>query len=235
MKKKIAAWAERYEAFSLRERALAMVVVIVLMFMLWDTMLMSPEELRQKRIVAEMQTMNQQTEVLNVQIREMSAALRGGEAQHITARVSELRSLLVGLEQRQKELTVQFIQPAQMAKVLRDMLSNENGLLLTQLTSLGAQPLFPPTEDEEKNDAASAQNAKVKSVARSHRPEVFKHGMRIVFEGDYFKTLAYLRALEAMPWSLYWDNVEYQVIGYPKARVAITVHTLSLHEGWIGV
>jgi len=233
MKQKIAALAERYEAFSLRERALAMLVVIVLMFMLWDAMLMSPEGLRQKKIVAEMQTMNQQTEALNVQIREMSAALRGGEAQHIAARVRELRSLLAGLEEQQKELTVQFIQPTQMAKVLRDMLSAENGLLLTELKSLGAKPLFPPSEDEDA--VANAQDVNVKKVARTHRPEVFKHGMRIVFEGDYFKTLAYLRALEAMPWRLYWDNVEYQVIGYPKARVAITVHTLSLHEGWIGV
>lgn len=112
-----------------------------------------------------------------------------------------------------------------MAGVLRDMLSAEKGLVLTKLESLGAQPLFPRDEDEE--------NAKTKK--RTQQPEIFKHGVRIVFEGDYFKTLAYLRALEAMPWRLYWDNVEYFVTDYPKARVAITVHTLSLHEGWIGV
>jgi MSHA biogenesis protein MshJ len=241
MKQRIAAWAERYEAFSLRERALVMLAVIVLMFMLWDAMLMSPEELRQKQVVAKMQSMNQQTEALNMQIREMSAALRGGEAQHIEARVSELQSLLKGLEQQQKDLTVQFIQPVQMAGVLREMLSAENGLVLTQLTSLGAQPLFPRTDDDEENiQAASQKNQNLQkqndiNTSASHRPEVYKHGMRIVFEGDYFKTLSYLRALEAMPWRLYWDNVEYHVTDYPKARVAITVHTLSLQEGWIGV
>lgn len=223
MKQKITAWAERYEAFSLRERALVMLAVIVLMSMFWDAMLMSPEEIRQKQVVAKMQSMNQQTEALNLQIQEMSAALRGGEVQHIKARVNELHSLLKGLEQQQKDLTVQFIQPVQMARVLREMLSAENGLVLTELSSLGAQPLFPPAENDEKNPHVA------------HQPEVYKHGMRIVFEGDYFKTLSYLRALEAMPWRLYWDNVEYHVTDYPRARVAITVHTLSLHEGWIGV
>ena len=238
MKQRIAAWAERYEAFSLRERALVMVAIIVLMFMLWDAMLMSPEGLRQKQIVEKMQTMNQQTEALNSQIQEMSAALRGGEAEHIQARIAELRGLLASLTQQQKELTVEFIQPVQMAKVLRDMLASESGLVLTKLESLGAQPLFPPSEGEKKDKEKSGAVALDPSVEKSnlsHRPEIYKHGMRIVFEGDFFKTLRYLQALEAMPWRLYWDNVEYQVIGYPKARVAITVHTLSLHEDWIGV
>lgn len=231
MKKQISAWAERYEAFSLRERALVMAAIIVLMFMLWDAMMLSPEELQQMQIVAKMESLNQQTDALNLQIQEMSAVLRGGEAEHINARVGELSSLLAGLEQKQKDLTVEFIQPVQMAGVLRDMLSAENGLVLTKLESLGAQPLFP----REEEDQDGAGKSSVKKEVRSHQSEIFKHGMRIVFEGDYFKTLAYLRALEAMPWRLYWDNVEYQVIDYPKARVAITVHTLSLHEGWIGV
>lgn len=229
MKDRITAWGERFEAFSLRERGLIAAAIVVVMFMLWDALVLSPEGVRQKKIVAEMHSINQQTETLSNQIREMSAALKGGEAEHVKARVAELHTLLASLEQQQKDLTVQFIQPAQMANVLRDMLHAESGLVLTRLESLGAQPLFPPEEknkEEEKN--------KVKSQ-RLHQPEIFKHSLRIVFEGDYFKTLHYLRSLEAMPWRLYWDNVEYQVTKYPKASVAITVHTLSLHEGWIGV
>jgi len=100
--------------------------------------------------------------------------------------------------------------------------------VLTKLESLGAEPLFPVEENEDKTENEKNQK-------RTQRPEIYKHGMRIVFEGDYFKTLKYLQALETMPWRLYWDNVEYHVTEYPKASVAITVHTLSLDEGWIGV
>ncbi len=223
MKDRINAWAERFEAFSLRERAMMSLAVIALMFMLWDASLMSPEEVKQKQIVAKMHDTNQQSEMLNLQIREMSAALEGGQARHINSRVTELRKLLAELKQKQKELTVEFIQPAQMAGVLRDMLAADSDLVLTRLESLGAEPLFPPSENE------------AGEVEGLHQPGIFKHGMRIVFEGDYFSTLKYLQALEAMPWRLYWDNVEYHVLEYPRARVAITVHTLSLHEGWIGV
>jgi MSHA biogenesis protein MshJ len=216
-------WGERFEAFSLRERALISIAMVVVMFLLWDALLMSQEGLRQKQMVAEMHSINEKVAAVNGQIRDMTAALRGGEAQQVTARVQEIRTLLASLEQQQADLTVEFIRPSQMAGVLRDMLKAENGLVLTKLESLGASPLFPPSKDAAEKET------------RSEHPGIFKHGMRIEFEGDYFKTLHYLKSLEAMPWRLYWDNVEYQVLDYPRARIAITVHTLSLDEGWIGV
>jgi len=215
-------WAERFEAFSLRERMLVSGAVVVVMFLVWDTMVMSPEAMRQKRIVSEMHGINQQMEQVAVQIQALTAKLRGAEAQHLIARTKEIQALLSNLKQQEQNLTVEFIRPQQMAGVLRDMLGAESGLVLTKLESLGAAPLFPPPETEAGDKAPAKGN-------------IYKHGMRVVFEGDYFKTLAYLRALEALPWRLYWDNVEYQVLEYPKARIAITVHTLSLDEGWIGV
>jgi len=227
MKNRFAAWGERFEAFSLRERSLIATGIIVVVFLLWDILLLSSQEIQQKDIVAEMHHINEQTEAVAKKIAEMSAALRGNQAKHINARISELQTLLEKLRQQQKDLTIEFIQPVQMAGVLRDLLHAESGLVLTSLESLGVQPLFPTEE--------STKTKNERSGPRTHQPEIYKHGLRIVFEGDYLKTLSYLHALEAMPWNLYWDNVEYKVTDYPKASVAITVHTLSLHEGWIGV
>lgn len=227
MKERITAWAERFEAFSLRERSLIALGIIVTAFLLWDSLVLTPQEAKQKQIVAEMHDINQQTDLLNNQIKQMTAALQGGEAEHINARTREVNALLSKLKQQQKDLTVEFIRPAQMAGVLRDLLHAESGLVLIRLESLGVEPLFP-VDEKDKTDNE-------KRSKRLHESEIYKHGLRIVFEGDYFKTLNYLRALEGMPWRLYWDNVEYQVTKYPKATVEITVHTLSLHEGWIGV
>lgn len=227
MKNRFAAWGENFEAFSLRERGLVAAGIVVVMFLFWETLLLSPQEIQQKNIVGEMYSINQQIETIAEKSKAMSATLEGSKVKHINARVSELHMLLEKLKQQQKDLTIEFIQPVQMAGVLRDMLHAENGLVLTRLESLGVQPLFPV---EESNKTENEKNS-----SRIHQPEIYKHGLRIVFEGDYFKTLSYLHALEAMPWSLYWDNVEYKVTEYPKASVAITIHTLSLHEGWIGV
>lgn len=226
--KQIEKWAERFEAFSLRERMLISGAVVVVMFMAWDTMVMGAEEMRQRHVVSEMHSINQQMEQVAVQIQALTAKLRGTETQHLMTRIGEIRALLSNLKQQEQDLTVEFIRPQQMAGVLRDMLGAENGLVLTKLESLGAAPLFPPPEEEGK--ASPVDEGK-----KAPKAGIYKHGMRVVFEGDYFKTLVYLQALEAMPWRLYWDNVEYQVLEYPRARVAITVHTLSLDERWIGV
>jgi MSHA biogenesis protein MshJ len=52
---------------------------------------------------------------------------------------------------------------------------------------------------------------------------------------DYLSTLRYLEAVEQLPWRLFWEGLEYEVLEYPEARIVLTVRTLSLREGWIGV
>ena len=41
--------------------------------------------------------------------------------------------------------------------------------------------------------------------------------------------------LEALPWHLFWDRLEYRVIEHPRARVGIEVYTLSTREGSLRV
>lgn len=224
MKDRIDQWQERFEAFSLRERGLISAAIVVVMFMLWDTMVLTPQEVKQKNVVSQMYSLNEKMEAISKEVESMTDKLRSGEGQRVRARTEEIRNLLAGLERKQQDLTVEFIRPAQMAKVLEDMLSNESSLKLTRLESLGAEPLFPPPELKEGEKAP-----------RVKQPNIFKHGMRVVFEGNFNSTVSYLKALESMPWRFYWDNVEYQVLEYPRAQVVITIHTLSLDEGWIGV
>jgi len=145
MKNRFTVWGERFEAFSLRERSLIATGIIVVMFLFWDTLLLSPQEIQQKKIVVEMYNTNQQTEAVAEKIKEMSAALRGSQVTHINARANELQTLLGRLKQQQKNLTIEFIQPVQMAGVLRDMLYAESGLVLTSLESLGVQPSYTAT------------------------------------------------------------------------------------------
>ncbi|NOX43994.1 MAG: hypothetical protein GXP19_09720 [Gammaproteobacteria bacterium] len=223
MKDRISQWEERYEAFSLRERGLIFAAVVVLMSLAWDAMVLSPQEVKQKNIVSEMLSVNQQLEGISTQVNVITKKLRGGETQRVQMRIDELQGLLSDLKHKQQRLAIEFIQPEQMATVLRDMLSNETKLTLIRLESLGVEPLFPSQE------ISPSENTQEK------RPNIYKHGMRVELEGDFNSTLNYLQALESMPWRFYWDNVEYQVLDYPVARVVITVHTLSLDEGWIGV
>ena len=66
-------------------------------------------------------------------------------------------------------------------------------------------------------------------------PRLYRHTLRIEFEGDYLATLRYLQAIEGLSRRLFWVGFEFEVRRYPKARVVLTVETLSLQKGWIGV
>ncbi len=220
MKARLQALAERFEALSLRERGLVALAVLALLYLLWDGLLMSPEYQRQKQLVGEMHALNQQMASVEAELQSLTTTLQADAAAPQRRQMESLRQSLARLAERQQALTVAFIQPQQMAGVLRDVLATDKGLRLLALESLGASPLFPPPKD---------------AAPEAAPPAIYRHGMRITFEGDYFASLRYLQALEAMPWRFYWEGLDYQVEDYPKARVSVTIHTLSLKEEWIGV
>ena len=62
----------------------------------------------------------------------------------------------------------------------------------------------------------------------------YRHGLEIEVEGSFAACLEYLDAIEALPWRLYWQLLDLEVIEYPRNRIRIEVSTLSLDEEWIG-
>jgi MSHA biogenesis protein MshJ len=57
----------------------------------------------------------------------------------------------------------------------------------------------------------------------------------IEFQGDFFSTLKYLRFLEEISGSFFWDSVSFKKVAWPEALVTLEIHTLSASEGFIGV
>ncbi len=234
-------WGERFEAFSLRERALISVGALVVLFLLWDSLLMNPEHVRQTRLVGTMHELNDQMSDISGQIDTMLVAMQNSEAPRLQTRIQAIETLLSNLERQKESLTVEFVPPERMATLLRDMLGGEHDLSLISLRSLGAEPLFEENDTDNADADAPPLTTSVANVAEQQtererlKPGIFKHGVRVELEGNFHATLRYLQALENMPWRFYWDSVDYQVLEYPVARVAITVHTLSLDRGWIGV
>jgi MSHA biogenesis protein MshJ len=63
---------------------------------------------------------------------------------------------------------------------------------------------------------------------------IYRHELRLEIEAGYAETVEFLRAVEALPWKFFWDELHYEVTAYPSARVALVVHTFSDREGWVG-
>lgn len=124
----------------------------------------------------------------------------------------------------QKE-TLGLIPPKEMAQVLGEILQQKGGLQLVKLENLEAVPLM----------TVGGQTDRAVKVTDTAILNAYQHGLRLEFEGSYLDALAYLHQLEGLPHRFIWDEIEIDVLSHPKAKIVITMHTLSLQKGWIGV
>jgi len=118
------------------------------------------------------------------------------------------------------ERTQRLIAPEQMVEVLRSMVSGDESLALVGLENQPVEPLIREQSSDNADEAI---------------PRVYRHGIEVTLEGDYFAVLAYLRRLEGQPWAFQWQSLAIERIDYPTARATLSLATLSLAEDWIGV
>jgi MSHA biogenesis protein MshJ len=143
----------------------------------------------------------------------VEAALRNGAlAARLAALDSDLNSVAHG-----------YVAPERMTELLRSLLAKQQGLTLVSLANMPVESLSPPS--------ASKPAA---AIAPDDRGP-FLHPVEMVVEGDYGSVLAYLRALEAMPWRIHWQRVELTAGDYPVNRVRIVIGALSLSRYWMTV
>ncbi|MGV3593466.1 MAG: hypothetical protein ACO1PZ_17415 [Gammaproteobacteria bacterium] len=134
-------------------------------------------------------------------------------------RQRELRSAADTTNARLNELYGELISPRQMSQMLTSLLQRETMLTLVSLENQPSEALLQPGVDA--NNMPSTQ--------------VYKHGLRMVFEGDFLETVNYLRSLERLEGNVFWENLDFEVLEHPRARISLDIYTLSTEQGWIGV
>ena len=224
-------WRGRYDALSLRERGIIALLIAVVMFSAVQLLVVDPLVAATARAQREMKDMQMQVQAQRTEIAVLRERNENDPNVELRAKLETLSRVNAELDERLQARMRGFIQPAQMARALEEVLSQDTRLSLYQVRSLAPQPLLdgPAGDGEEAVVVADPEGSP------EAPPMLYRHGLEIEFRGSYMDTMAYLRALEKLPWEFYWDGVALEVEDYPQARVVITVYTLSLGEGWIGV
>jgi MSHA biogenesis protein MshJ len=205
----------RIDDLSIRERGWLFITLAVLLGAAWQWLLMDPVERQQKDLVEKITAAQKQVTDLNDATQALVSARTADPDAENRRALEELRAALAGFDTQIKGTVSGLVEPRQMAQMLEEVLARNPGLVLKKARSLPAKPLVAAEEGSTST--------------------VYQHGLRLELEGSYLDALAYLRALQKMPRSIYWDEVRVSMDKYPKAEITITVHTLSLSEGWIGV
>ena len=145
----------------------------------------------------------------------------------------EINNQIAGVNQQITKLELQFaeeleklVPPYAMPLVLEQLFTNAKKLKLMSMSSIQPTNIF-------KDDAVPASTEIRPNNASG--PELFKHGLKIRFEGSFFDTRDFLISAEQMGWKLYWQEIQFVVDEYPKAQVDIELFTLSRSEAYINV
>ena len=118
-----------------------------------------------------------------------------------------------------------------MPVLLEDLIRHHRGLKLKRILSLPVETIVVGAPANDSEVAADT----LEDDRKAELPRVYKHPLRLEFEGDYFEVQAYLAELESSDWDFGWRRLEYVVTDHPVAEVTLEIETLSQQKSWIGV
>lgn len=204
---------KRADALTLRERMLVFVTVLVLAGSIWHMLFMQPLLLKADAARAEITAVQARIAAANQSLEDQVLQLAQSGSEQRT-RYALIRHRMDEIDAALGEFSGELVDPAEMAFVLERVLKSQSGLRLMHIRNLDAEPL--PADEE------------------GSPPVLYRHALEIEVEGSYFDALAYLDQIEALPWRLYWQFLDIEVLDYPRNRIRIEVSTMSLDEEWIG-
>jgi len=207
---RLGALAARFNRLSLRERLFIVVAVVALLVAAFNSLLLG-------RLDARRTQLSQQLDGLQ----RSSAAAGEASAAAVYQQAAALEQRLATVNAQLSSESAGMIAPQRMAEVIHDVLSRQHGVTLVSLRNL--ESIKVPL------DAAG------ESATAAGAPRPYVHTVEIVLEGRYLDVLAYLQALEALPWRFYWRRLELSTTRYPLNRVRVELGTISMDSQWIGL
>lgn len=228
---RLAAVIERVDAFSLRERALIFIAILVVLYLVAANLVFAPLATEQERLRKQLASTRDQIQLQERQIQIIAGGdSADGQSPHQT-RMKALRDQLRSTDEALARVATGLVPPREMARLVERMLAKNPRLVVTKVESLSPAPLFASVTP---GTLASTTGGVLPGTAAA-TAGVYKHGMRIELSGRYLDILEYLKALEGLPWKIFWAEIALQTDTYPTSRLTLLIHTLSFQEGWIAI
>ena len=234
---------DRYEQLSVRERLLVLAALLAVILVIWDGVFMGPRERERKQRGAQVQGLAAEVSGLEQSIEAISAQGVIDPNEATRKDIEKLRKEIPELDAQLAGATSGLIDPKEMSRVLEQLLARTSRLQLRALRTLPPAAVVAPASTQAADAAAGVIEKDLRSPAlalgaapvQAGAAQIYKHGLELELTGTYLDILRFLQALESLQWRFFWDRIEFSVEEHPRARVKLTLYTLSLQEGWIGV
>lgn len=241
LQKQLAQLQRRFEPLARREKVIIALAALAMIVMLFQLVALDPLLKQRDALQKQQQQLMQDVNAQRLEREALTQAIAAGPKRQKQHQLEELRQEVSMLDEQIARTTATMIPPRKMTDVLREVMQLRKNLKLVHLENLQPQPLLDDTVSADKvavqhGDAGAAAGGKnPASSATDGDIGLYRHGVKLVFEGDYMTTMEFLESLEKKSWRFFWQTLQYDVEKYPKARVTLTLYTLSPERAWLGV
>lgn len=206
--------SKKYNALVLRERVIVFLLMCTVVFFVWYMVLGHPVE-------QSITTAKQQREKMLSLSESIMASYDQSESQQsldrniviMGNRISSMKSKMSLIDEEINRFNRETIAVDEIVLLLKDLLQANQGLSLESLK------VYPAELIKKKNTQTSTfEDAFEKNV------------IALTLKGSYSSVFDYLKKIEALKWSVFWQDVKYSVESYPTASVEIQLYTLSIIE-----
>jgi MSHA biogenesis protein MshJ len=217
MSNQYAQYARKFDALSMRERALVVITSLVIITYLW-WYLYAMQELENRNTLAQQNTvLESEIQMLDSTSGQISLRIREGVNKSKQQQLDLLKAELDRVKAQLQQKTLELIEPDDMFQLMQQMIFSESKLKLTGLKRKSVRPAFESDSQDEQ------------------QPEIYRHVMQVSFQGSYQNILHYIRSLESLEWKLIWDKITLKLDEYPVINVEIEISTLSDSQHWVGL
>ena len=208
---------EKFNALTLRERALLSLVIMVVILFGWWHFYAEPTQQEAELQHQENNRIATEVDATLAAISEIRNRIAVGVHKEKEQKLVQLRHELNKVEERLRLKTVELIDPEDMFQLMRRLIYNESKLSLVSLKRREVKPAIE-LEEGQQDDGG-----------------IYRHVLEIKFSGKFVDILSYMQSLEAADWKLIWDEIELVSDDYPKVTVKLVISTLSTRKEWVGV
>ncbi|MCT7360456.1 type II secretion system protein GspM [Thalassolituus pacificus] len=203
-----------YNALRPREQILLQIILHAVVLALFSLLLLQPLWQRSMALQQTTVSQQQQNQQLHNQLEQLRLQAINDPNQPLRDELARLQVQQTHMNQRITALTDALVSPAQMVPLLEQMLKQDKRLQLKSLVNLPRQPL------ELGEEFADVQ--------------LYSHHLRLTLDASYDGLLAYLQRLDAMPWRLFWQSLDFHIVQHPRGELTLEVYTLSMREEVLG-
>jgi len=203
-------------ARSKREAILVYLAGFAVVYIVWNLFFEMPLKRQKLALENQIQDLHKMLDTQQGNLSEVERLINSSAFVRQLQRQQKLNSQSVQAGKVLHSIEETFVPVDLLARVTNDIIAQQAEVSLVSMKTFSAEPWLQTPGA--KQNFSSLQG-------------VYQHRMELEFRGTYFNAIAFLGHLEKLPWHLYWDHLDYQVLNYPEARVLLRFYVLSNEKG----